>query len=316
MDCWTQFVSENGPLILFGIALGDQIGLPLPTELLFIQAGAMVATGKLGLVETLVPTILGSALANVFLHATGRRYGLRLMEAVTKFSLEPGSVGSETKRRFGRWGLKFLLVSQFFPLAWTLPILSGMTKTSFPRFFAFSITGFIFWAGSFIAVGYVGSSQIDSLLRMATGIVGTVGGVGGLIFTGWIISKLLRRHRILRQHREARISPASLKQIIDVGDSPVILDVRTREALAEFPYILPGAIVIPVEDIDQRRHEIPSDRHLVIYCSCPNELGSARVALQLNKDGLERIHALEGGIDSWRAHGFPIEARITVSAAA
>lgn len=307
MDHWTQFLGEHGAGVLFAIAFANQMGVPLPAEIFFLQAGALVAEGKLGLGEALVPAILGTLLANLVLYETGRRSGVQLLESISRYSLEPQSLGSETKRRFGRWGQKFLLVSQFFPLAWTLPILSGMARASVARFFALSGLGAALWIGTFLAAGFLGSHEIDRLLSAATRLTGTVGSLLAILIAGSLIRKLVRRRRILRLHHRARISPEHLKTKVDAGERPVILDVRTREGMTEFPFVIPGSLVIPAEEIDSRRREIPGDRELVVYCSCANELMSARVALKLNREGIERIHALEGGIDAWKAHGFPVE---------
>jgi rhodanese-related sulfurtransferase len=120
-----------------------------------------------------------------------------------------------------------------------------------------------------------------------------------------VLLKLIRRSRILRVHHRARISPELLKAKLDAGLPVVVVDVRSRRSMDEFPHVIPGALVMPEEEIDGRRAEIPTDRELVVYCDCPNDVTSARVALNLNREGLERIHALEGGIDAWRALGFP-----------
>jgi rhodanese-related sulfurtransferase len=34
---------------------------------------------------------------------------------------------------------------------------------------------------------------------------------------------------------------------------------------------------------------------------------SARVALQLQRKGITRVHPLEGGIAAWMARGFPVQ---------
>jgi len=307
LDHWTEFLGEHGAAVLFAIAFANQMGVPLPAELFFLQAGALVAQGKLGLGEALAPAILGTVLANAVLYETGRRSGVRLLESISRYSLEPQALGSETKRRFGRWGAKFLLVSQFFPLAWTLPILSGMARASFPRFIAVSGAGAAIWIGTIVAAGLFGSHEIDRILAAATRLTGTVGSLLAILIAASFIRKLVRRRRILRIHHRARISPERLKSKLDAGEPLVILDVRTRESMTEFPYVIPGSLIIPAEGIDDRRQEIPADKELIVYCSCANELMSARVALKLNKEGIERIHALEGGIDGWRAHGFPVE---------
>ena len=59
---------------------------------------------------------------------------------------------------------------------------------------------------------------------------------------------------------------------------------------------------------ERRLEDIPRDRDVIIYCSCPNEVTSARAALLLKKNGVERVRPLMGGIDAWCAANFPMEA--------
>src|SRR6202035_5375786 len=52
------------------------------------------------------------------------------------------------------------------------------------------------------------------------------------------------------------------------------------------------------------RTPIPRDREVVLYCSKPHELTSARVALELRRRGFERVRPLAGGLRAWQERGF------------
>ena len=56
-------------------------------------------------------------------------------------------------------------------------------------------------------------------------------------------------------------------------------------------------------------HKIPKDRDIVAYCSCPNEVTSARVARVFQRKGFTRIRPLLGGIEAWRGQNYPMEYR-------
>ena len=316
METSSQFLASYGTLIVFLVAFANQLGAPLVLELLLLQLGALVAVGKLGLWEASLPPLIGTVLGNLVLYDIGRRWGLRLLHLISRYSLEPGPLESEARRRFGRWGLKFLLVSQFFPLSSASPALAGMTRLPFVGFLSFSAAGAVFWVAAYLAAGFLGSHQVESLVHGATQVTGTLVGTAVLVLAGWVMLKLIRRSRILQVHHRARISPEHLKAKLDAGLPVVVVDVRSRRSIDEFPHVIPGALVMPEEEIDGRRSEIPTDRELVVYCDCPNDVTSARVALNLNREGLERIHALEGGIDAWRALGFPTHQATLIGARA
>ena len=62
-----------------------------------------------------------------------------------------------------------------------------------------------------------------------------------------------------------------------------------------------------LEELQRRNQEIPRDRDIILYCSCPNEVTSARVALQLRQEGVLRVRPLLGGFDAWRKRNYPTE---------
>ena len=65
-----------------------------------------------------------------------------------------------------------------------------------------------------------------------------------------------------------------------------------------------------MEELTLRQHEIPRDRDIILYCSCPNEVTSARMALSLHRNGILRVRPLLGGIDAWRERNYPTEQRV------
>ena len=62
-----------------------------------------------------------------------------------------------------------------------------------------------------------------------------------------------------------------------------------------------------MDDINRLHLEIPRDRDIILYCSCPNEVTSAQVALQLHRKGIMRVRPLLGGIDAWRERNYPMD---------
>ena len=46
-----------------------------------------------------------------------------------------------------------------------------------------------------------------------------------------------------------------------------IVDTRSALDVTTAPYVIPGAIWIAAEEIEQRHREVPRDRDIVLYCS-------------------------------------------------
>jgi len=260
------FITLHGPLLIFLVAFGNEY-LPFPSEVMFLQVGALVALGKFSLLPALALPVAGTVLADVVLYLIGRRWGAACLRLAYRFSLEPEAITHRKERLFGRYGLRFLLVSKFLPMTMVPPVLAGMTRIHLLRFLLYTTGGTAFWVGLYTGVGYLFHRQIDGLVRFAGRATGTLAIVGGLLFAVYFGFKLFRRRRILRLHHEKRIAPEELKAKMEAGDSLVILDVRSRDAIEAFPYAIPGAIQIPAEENSERANEIPAGKELILYCS-------------------------------------------------
>jgi rhodanese-related sulfurtransferase len=52
---------------------------------------------------------------------------------------------------------------------------------------------------------------------------------------------------------------------------------------------------------------LPHDRDVILYCTCPSEQTSAKLAMDLRKIGITRVRPLRGGFDGWKNAGYPLE---------
>ena len=46
---------------------------------------------------------------------------------------------------------------------------------------------------------------------------------------------------------------------------------------------------------------------MVLYCTCPSEATSAKVAMDLKKIGIIRVRPLQGGLKAWEDEGYPLD---------
>lgn len=102
-----------------------------------------------------------------------------------------------------------------------------------------------------------------------------------------------------------RISKEELKQQLDSGASPVLVDARLKYPYEHSTVRLPGAIRYAGGG---PAPSLPRDRAIIVYDSDPNELASSRVAAELIRLGY-RASALKGGIGEWLAANLPTETK-------
>ena len=82
-----------------------------------------------------------------------------------------------------------------------------------------------------------------------------------------------------------------------------VLDVRPPEEFAAGH--LPGAVNIPVNELEKRLGELPKRKEVVAYCRGPYCLMSYDAVQLLRKKGL-KARRLENGLPEWRLAGLPV----------
>jgi rhodanese-related sulfurtransferase len=82
-----------------------------------------------------------------------------------------------------------------------------------------------------------------------------------------------------------------------------VLDVRTPEEWNQNH--IPGATLIPLDELPARISELPNDQEILIYCRSGNRSLQALQILQAA--GYTEIFSLQGGINDWINAGYPVE---------
>ncbi len=116
--------------------------------------------------------------------------------------------------------------------------------------------------------------------------------------------------------RPYRIDPATARQSIEAGEA-VVLDLTSPLIGSAVRGRIPGALWVSPRDIlDRNRHtadlvrelpDLPRDKTIIAYCTCPDEEASARLTRVLRLQGYD-AWTLIGGLPAWRAAGYPMEA--------
>jgi membrane protein DedA with SNARE-associated domain/rhodanese-related sulfurtransferase len=300
-------ITEYGLLIVTANVFVDQIGLPVPAMPTLILAGAL-ATSALGLSALYVAAVLACIVPDCVWFLVGRRYGMRVLKTLCRISLEPDSCVNQTQSRFERWGVNSLMIAKFVPgLAIIAPPLAGAMRIAWPRFLGLSAIGGAIWVGSGLAAGLLFKTQIQSVLLHLDRIGSITGTVVAAALIGYILYKWWERQRFYKELRMARISVGDLNALMEAGEQPIVVDVRSPTARNLEPRWIPGAIHVPVDDVSRHLAELPRDREIVVYCTCPSEASAARVAKVLINHGFKEVRPLYGGLDAWIEAGYAVD---------
>ncbi len=307
MNPHVQDILHHGYLWLFLAALLERLGLPLLVTPLVIAAGAVAGLGDLNLLGIILVTVIASEIGDLVWYELGRNRGPSVLRLLCKISLEPDSCVRRSEDAFARHMTSSLISSKFVPgvgrLAGPVAGMSGMARD---RFLLLNGLGSLLWTVVFALVGYLPARKlpIDVLLEEAAGwlLVLLV-----IALAGNVIWKYRQRRKFIRSLRVSRMTVDELKAAIDRGERPFVVDLRHKLEFLVNPRTVSTAVRISPDELSLRQAEIPRDREVVLYCTCPSEATSAKVAMELKKIGITRVRPLMGGLQAWESQGYPMD---------
>jgi rhodanese-related sulfurtransferase len=239
------------------------------------------------------------------------------MKLLCRISLTPDTCVNDTQSSFERWGAKVLIVAKFIPgLSLVAPPLAGATRMGAVRFVIYSTLSGILWVGTALLGGVLLRPQIEQLLPHIAALGGAA--IAGLLLLVlcYIAYKWWQRWRFYRVLNMARISVDELYRYMKAGTAPVVLDVRSATAQGLELRRIPGALHVPVAQVGAHLGNLPRDRDIILYCTCPNEASAAQAARLLMNHGFRRVRPLRGGLEAWIAAGYAVEEVATPAPAA
>jgi rhodanese-related sulfurtransferase len=115
------------------------------------------------------------------------------------------------------------------------------------------------------------------------------------------LDRLVRDHFRTRSGAEAVAMPDLLKR--SRSRDVIVLDTRPAGEYAAGH--IPGALSVPVDELQRRLKTLPRNKEYVAYCRGPYCVYADRAVEMLSKSG-RRARRLLGGFPEWRAAGFPV----------
>ncbi len=120
--------------------------------------------------------------------------------------------------------------------------------------------------------------------------------------------RLAEVDQLVRLYYEApdELEPVALEELtrrLKQGDT-VLIDVRPIEEYRAGH--IRGALGVPVAELEQRLHKLPSDREIVAYCRGPYCLFAAEAVALLRERGFS-ARRLDGGFPDWLHLELPVD---------
>jgi rhodanese-related sulfurtransferase len=126
-----------------------------------------------------------------------------------------------------------------------------------------------------------------------------------------------KRERALHEMEQHGITPEALHALLEANKleankleankEVLLFDVRQPLDLLASYEIIPGAKRIPPKEVLESPSLIPREKDSVVYCTCPSDKTSRAVLHQALAMHFLRIKFLKGGLEAWKAKGYPVE---------
>jgi len=127
-------------------------------------------------------------------------------------------------------------------------------------------------------------------------------------------SRLAEIERLTRDFLEARgvLEEVDRETLLDRArqGEVTVLDVRPSEEYGAGH--IPGALSVPLAELEQRLAELPRDQEIVAYCRGPYCVLAVEAVRLLRERGFRAVR-LEDGVADWRARGFDVTRSETAS---
>jgi membrane protein DedA with SNARE-associated domain/rhodanese-related sulfurtransferase len=293
--------------VIFLWVLTEQLGIPVPSTPILLAAGTLTATHQISLPLVLVSALAGSLIADSIWYLFGKRYGAAVVRLVCKLSFESSACVRKTEGYFTRRGAAALLVAKFVPgLGSVAAPIAGQIGMGYGKFVLCDAGGILLWVLTVTLSGRFFGDLLKRNAHMLSWAGHFFGMIFVLLFLGFLAYRMLQRRAFLRSIAMARIEPKELKELLDEGQDVFIVDLRHPLDYLPDPRTLPGALSLTPDKLVEQSTQIPRDREIVLFCTCPSEATAARMALALRRIGISRVRPLRGGFEEWKRLGYPL----------
>lgn len=116
-----------------------------------------------------------------------------------------------------------------------------------------------------------------------------------------------RRTRARREIERYSITPEALRILFGSSKEVLLFDVRLPLDLLANAVIIPGATRVAPKEVLENPELIPKDKDSIVYCTCPSDKTSRAILHKALGQGFLRMKFLKGGLEAWKANGFPVE---------
>jgi membrane protein DedA with SNARE-associated domain/rhodanese-related sulfurtransferase len=306
MESWISNLAAHGYAILFTVVFLEAVGFPVPAALALLIAGGASATGSLQGAYVVLGAVAAMLAGDTLMFLVGRYTGWWLLGILCRISLNPESCILRSADSFYRRGRKLLIIAKFIPGINTMaPPLAGCMNMRLVQFIRLDLAGAALYIVAYFAVGFAFSGALQAITKGYRTFGRAVGWAVIALVAGYVALQLWRWIKERRLRPLSFAFPSEAAHAVKAG--AWIYDVRSHGYLDRKAMRITGSRRLDPHTLHQANEEFPAGQRVFVYCTCVREATSARVARELEQNGI-RVAVIKGGLQAWKREGLPIEA--------
>ncbi len=165
----THIIQAGGLALIAAIIFGESgmmIGFFFPGDTLLFSAGILAATGKLGLIPTIIVIALAAIAGDNVGYHIGNKLGRRLFRKPDGVVFRKEYI-DKAEAFYEKHGSKTMLVAHFIPVIRAFaPVTAGAGKMPYAQYVFFDAIGDTAWTVAMVLLGYFVGSRIPGVEKL------------------------------------------------------------------------------------------------------------------------------------------------------
>ena len=288
LETWVQEAGAAGPLLFMLIYILGTIFF-LPGSMLTLAGGALFGP-LLGTFYNLTAATLGAIISFV----AARYLASDWVERKTGGRLKQLKLGVENE---GWRFVAFVRLVPLFPFN-LLNYALGLTRIKLLHYSLATYICMFPGALAYTWLGYVGREAVAGDEAVIQKVMLALALLAVVSFLPRLIGKL---------RSKPMITIPELKNRLDANEDMLVLDVRTPEDYTGEQGHIAGSTLLPLEELEQRVHELDDYLEKPVVVICRTDRKSAKAAQILARNGFADVHVAKMGMTDWNQNAYPVE---------
>src|SRR5499427_4144335 len=150
-------MGRHGYALTFAILLAETVGLPFPSSIALVAAGAAIASHTLSAPGILLAALIGLLLGDIWQFWLGRYTGWARLGFLCRLSMNPETCMLRSAESFYKRGKTTLIFAKFIPGINTMAApLAGSMKMRFSQFLSYDLMGAASYVLAYSTLGFLG----------------------------------------------------------------------------------------------------------------------------------------------------------------